>query len=210
MAPAINFIAGGGSFPINNLSGSGLGFYGPAGFGTSVAVGQYQGTTFITDATGSIQGPEVNNVTYLNIASGILNQQTSGIPLRFIPNYQATLNIRFVNDSACKTTNAYIMIYDRTNVNNPASGVTTQAAQIIHPNPVQSPGGSGDQNWWKFNYAATGLQMPLVASPGTSGLSPNGANTTDVQHDWYVILSASPDTIGSKTQYGLYASTEYL
>jgi hypothetical protein len=52
--------------------------------------------------------------------------------------------------------------------------------------------------------------MPLIASPGTSGLSPSGADTVDVQHDWYVAISGSPDSIGSKTQYGLYVSLEYL
>jgi hypothetical protein len=210
MAPNINFLAGGGGFPINNLGGSGLGFYGQAQFGASVNVAVYQQRTFITDATGSIQGPEVNNVTYLNAGSGILGQAGSGIALQAIPNWQATLNLRFNNDTPCKTQNARIMIFDRTNINNPASGVTTKAAQIIHPNPVQGPGGSGDTSWWTFNTAATGLIMPLANSPGTSGFSPNGPGTTDTQHDWYIVMSASPDSIGSKSQYGLYAYLEYL
>jgi len=42
----IDFLAGGGSFQIANLSGSGLGFYG-GGFGYSVEVGSWQDTTFI-------------------------------------------------------------------------------------------------------------------------------------------------------------------
>jgi hypothetical protein len=58
MAPQIRFIAGGGSFPINDLSGSGLGFFAAANFGASIAVGQYNQRTFITDATGVQQGPE--------------------------------------------------------------------------------------------------------------------------------------------------------
>jgi hypothetical protein len=210
MAPQIRFISGGGSFPINDLSGSGLGFYGTAAFGASVAVGSWQQRTFITDATGAIQGPEVNNVQYLNPGSGILGQAGSGTPLQFIPNWQSTLNIRFTNDAACKTQNQYAMIFDRVNTTHAATGVTTKMAQIIHPNPNQGPGGSGDSAWWTFNTANAGLQMPLVSSSGTSGFSPNGPQTSDVQHDWYVTLSASPDTIGSKSQYGLYVSLEYL
>jgi hypothetical protein len=31
-----------------------------------------------------------------------------------------------------------------------------------------------------------------------------------MRHDWYVALSAEPNTIGSKTQYGLYFTLEYL
>jgi hypothetical protein len=210
MAPQIRFISGGGAFPINDLAGSGLGFYGAAGFGASVAVATYQGRTFITDATGALQGPEVNNVKFLNAGSGILGQAGSGIALRAIPNWQSTLNIRFTNDTAVRTQNGQFLIYDRTNINNPASGVTTKCAQIIHPNNVQGPGGSGDTTWWTFNAAATGLVMPLVNSPGTSGFSPNGIQTQDAQHDWYVAISASPDSVGSKNQYAGFAYTEYL
>ena len=73
----IDFLAGGGSFQIANLSGSGLGFYG-GGFGYSVEVGSWQDTTFITNSVGTLQGPQVNNVKYLNIGSGIVNSAKIG------------------------------------------------------------------------------------------------------------------------------------
>lgn len=210
MAPTIGFISGGGSFPINDLAGSGLGFYGSLAFGASVAVGSYQDRTFITDANGVIQGPEVNNVKFLNAASGILNQASSGVPLTFIPNWQATLNIRFTNDTHVKTQNVNVVIFDRSVVTHPASGVTTKVAEIVHPYPTQGPGGSGATSWTTFTTAGTGAALALTSSPGLSGLRPNGPNTTGIQHDWYLAISGSPDTIGSKTQYGLYVSLEYL
>ncbi len=49
-----------------------------------------------------------------------------------------------------------------------------------------------------------------VAKQTLSQLALPGANTTDVQHDRYVTLSAAPDRIGSQTPYGLYVSLEYL
>jgi hypothetical protein len=52
--------------------------------------------------------------------------------------------------------------------------------------------------------------MNLISSPGMSGLRPSGADTVSTQHDWYVGISAMPDSVGSKTQYGLYTSLEYL
>jgi hypothetical protein len=208
MAPTINFIGGGGALPINNLSGSGVGFYGSAAFAASVAVGSYQGRSFITDSTGAVQGPEINNVQFLNSGSGILGQSGSGILLRQIPNYLATLNIQFTNDTAVRTQNAELRIFDRSNINNPASGVTTKVAQIIHPDTVQNNNGSGDGTWW--TPGGSGVKVPLAASPGTSGLSPNGPSTVDSRHDWYVAMSASPDSIGSKTLYGLYIYLEYL
>lgn len=203
----ISFIAGVG-FTINDLAGSGLGFYGDAGFSASVQVGAYQGRTFITDATGTNQGPETDNIKWTHAASGILGQAGLGIPLINIPNYLATLNIRFTHTSPVKTQNCSLKIFDRFSQNNPASGVTTKTCQIIHTNNTQDASGSGDATW---NIpAGTGVIQNLVGSPGASGYSINGTNTVDMQHDWYVGISASPDSIGSKSQYGLFFSTEYL
>lgn len=203
----ISFLAG-EDFTIQNTNGSGLGFYASGGFGYPVAVGEYQGRTFITSAAGTSQGPEVDNVKYLNEASGILGQTGSGIALTAIPNYQATLNIRFTHSSAVQVQNAELRIYDRSNVNNDPSGVLCQVAEIIHPDIVQDNNGSGDTSW--INAHGSGVTVDLVDGPGVSGLSPNGASTSETDHDWYVSLSASPSTIGSKTQFGLYISLEYL
>ena len=203
----IQFLAG-ENFVINDLSGSGLGFYGDGGFGASVQVGNYQGRTYITNGAGTTQGAEVDNIKYANTASGIIGQAGSGIALRCIPNYQATLGIRFTHDSSVKVQNAELRIYDRSNVDNGASGVTTKVAEIIHPDITQDNNGSGDTTW--LTPAGSAVTVELVDSPGRSGLSPNGPDTQDTQHDWYAALSASPDSIGSKTLYGLYVSLEYL
>lgn len=203
----IDFYSG-EDFTINDLSGSGLGFYGDSGFGASVAVGAYQGRTFITNGNGTTQGPEVDNVKFLNSASGILGQTGSGIALTAIPNYQATLNIRFTHTSDVQTQNGEVRIFDRSNIANPASGVTTKVAEIIHPDPVQNNNGSGDVSW--ITPAGSSIVVDIIDSPGISGLRPSGPNTTDDRHDWYLAISASPDSIGSKTQYGLYVELEFL
>lgn len=203
---SIQWYAGDG-FNINNLSGSGLGFYG-SNFGDSVDVGSYQDSCFITNSAGTSLGPQIDNIKWLNIGSGTVNGTTSGIPLTAIPNYLATLNIRFNHSVAVKTQNAKLYCYDRSDIANPQSGVTFKAAQLIHPSITQTNNGSGDSTW--LSLAGTGVYMSLVASPGTSGLRPNGANTSDTNHDWYTALSCSPDSVGSKTQFGLYFSVEYL
>lgn len=209
MSAEISFLAG--ETQIQDLSGSGLGFYGDAGFGASVLVGAWQGHTYITDSAGVNLGPEAANVKYLNAQSGILGQTGSGIALTAIPNDQATLNIRFTNSSPVQATNVQLYIYDRTNPNNPASGVTTMVAEIIHPGNTQANTGSGDSSW--IEPGGSGVVVSLSPSPGTSGqYAGNGSNSLwdDTQHDWYVAISASPDSIGSKTLYGLYVSLEYL
>ena len=196
----------GEEFLINNLSGSGLGFYG-GGFGYSVAVGEYQDTTFITNSTGTAEGPQVDNIKYLNTASGIVNSAGSGIALTAIPNYLSTLNIRFTHGSAITTQNAKFRVYDRSSINNSPSGVTCKVAELIHPDTTQTNNGSGDATW--TTVFGSGSIMDLTASPGVSGVSENGPSTQATQHDWYLALSASPDSIGSKLFAG-YVELEYL
>lgn len=211
MSAQITFLSGNGIGNIQALSGSGLGFYGSAGFGASVQVGSWQGRTFITDGTGSNQGPEVGNTQYLNSGSGILGQTGSGVALRCFPNWQCPLNIRFTYDTPVQAIDAQVQIYDRYSPNNPASGVTTAVAQVIHPDITQGNLGSGDTTWWFPG--GSGVVVPLCPSPGTSGqYAGNGSNSTrpDTEHDWYLAISASPNSIGSKSQYGLYVTTEYL
>jgi hypothetical protein len=193
-------------------AGSGLGFYGSSGFGASVAVGAYQGSTFVTDGTGATQGPQAQNVTYLNTGSGTL-AGGSGVGLKAIPNYQSTVNMRFTHTTAVKAQTVRVRGYDRSGINNNPSGVTFKAAEIIHPASVQGPTGSGDDTW--VTPAGSGTILSLANSPGASGLwAGDGVGTVSTRkatrHDWYMALSASPDTIGSKTQFGLYASLEYL
>lgn len=200
----ISFYAGDAS--LENIQSSGIGFYGSSGFGSSVAVGQYQDDTYITDSNGSINGGKAKNVKYFNSASGYANS-VSARHLRTIANGLATLNVRFTHTTGVKTQNVKLRIYDRSNIANNASGVTTRVAELIHPDNNENLVGSGSNNWETPN--GTGF-MTLASSPGMSGLSPSGSDTIDARHDWYLAVSASPDSIGSKTQYALWVELEYL
>ena len=198
------FNAGEG-FNINNLSGSGLAFMGSS-FGQSVNVNSYQDTTWITNSAGTAQGPQVDNVKWTHASSGSINGAAS-VLLTQIPNYLSTLNIRFNHSSAIKTQNVKLRIFDRSNINNNPSGVTCKVAEVVHPDTAQTNNGSGNSTWTTVYGSA--VVLTLTSSPGQSGYRPNGSNTQDMNHDWYTILSASPDSIGSKT-FGLYVEAEYL
>ena len=202
----ISFFADGLSV---NLNGSGLGFFGGAGFGNSVEVGTWQGTTYITDANGSLDGGAVTNTKYAHPSSGI-NSTIGTDPelLTNIPNRLATLNIRFTHDTAVKLQNTKLRIFDRSNINNPASGVVTKVAQIIHPYIDVGATGSGDATWSTPGGSAD--IMTLSGSPGASGWKLTSSSWTDTQHDFYACISGSPSSIGAKTLYGLYVETEYL
>jgi hypothetical protein len=194
----------------NDIGSSGVGFFGNAGFGSSVSVGAYQDSTYITNSNGTIAGALLNNIKYSHPSSGIVNGigSPSGLNLQAITNSQASLNVRFSHTSAVATQNVKLRIYDRANINNAASGVTTKVAEIIHPTTTNALDGSGSSSWQ--TPAGSGTVMNLVSSPGMSGLRPNGSGTIADRHDWYLALSASPDSIGSKTQYAMWVELEYL
>jgi len=208
---AIDFFSHG--IVVENLSGSGLGFYGTS-FGSSVQVGAYQNSTFITDGNGTEEGPQVDNLEWVHPDSGSING-LGAITLRSIPNMHATLNPRFTHGSAVQVQNVKARIYDRTNIDNPATGVTTQVAELIHIDNDNDDNGSGDLTWIEITpiNGGNGTIVDLANSPGEEGLfAGNGEVSTraDTQHDWYIALSASPDSIGSKTLYGFYIELEFL
>lgn len=194
--------------------GSGLGFYG-ASFGNSVRVGEYNQTTYITNGAGTAQGSLGNNIKYFNMGSGYVNSVTNPTGLQYITNNLATLNIRFTHDTAVQVQNVTVKIYDRVNENSPASGVTTYLAEAVNISTSMATKGSGDTSWRVFSgvATATGVSLTLSNSPGPSGYYAGGNKTSvysAVRHDWHILGTATPDSVGSKTQYGLLVTLEYL
>jgi len=213
MAAAIDFYGVSGA-TLTDLSTSGLGFYGST-FGSSVQVGQYQDSTFITNSNGSVNGGDNNSCKYQGNVSGVaVNggavEHVSGLSIT-----SASLNVRFTYDSAVKVQNADFRIFDRSSKDNDPSGVTAQIAQLVNGGSGVDPTTHAAQAWsaaedgW-LNLAGSGTIMSLLASPGSGGLSPSGSSTEDTRHDWYICMSASPDSIGSKTLFGAYCECEYL
>lgn len=49
-----------------------------------------------------------------------------------------------------------------------------------------------------------------VKSSDASAYATQGGTGVDMRHTWFIAMSASPLSIGSKTDYGLYVSLEYL
>jgi len=303
---------------VETFSGSGLGFFGLTA-GSSVQIGAYQDTTFVSNGDGSVTKDASSNVKFVadTFPSGCCQVRSFGntygtTGLSGVPSFESSLGIRFGHTTAVKTQNVQLRIYDRTNVNYPASGVNTKVAEIVNygggnPGSQGAAGngssvhGSGDAFWWGEPWPAqlvtqnywtnslgikfyngtdgdsvingderlgnvtdddecvggTGLIVPLLDSPGSGGYGLHdktgstgmiwpkwsqyindtakqelyageakfafGDGSTDnnrllnqggtgyhTHHTWAVALSASPLNIGSKEQYGLYVSLEYL
>ena len=210
MAAELKFYAG--SALATDITGSGLGFFGAGGFGTSVQVGQYQDTSFITNGAGSENGGTSTNAKYLGNTSGVsINSATADI-LANLALASGSLKTSFTFDSAVKTQNCKLRIYDRVSKDNDPSGVTCQVAQLCNGgsgvNQTTGAAQAGHNGWLALH--GSGLIMTLLSGPGESGLSPSGTLTEDDRHDWYVCLSSSPTSIGSKSAFGCWVELEYL
>lgn len=227
---------------IEHTGGSGLGFFG-AGFGISVPVGQKQDTTFITNGDGTDNAGRIQNTKYLTDTTTSFNGGGS-IANNTMPNRYAPLNIRFTHDEAVRVQNCKLRIFNRSNIDQPAVGVSTYVYEVRHPYPLAASTdtvysttsrGVSNHEWQSYEALVTPTDMDFVSSPGPSGLntvsndavvttypdgtgvgdhlvwlSNSGALLRETRHDWYVALSAEPESIGSKTEYGLYFTLEYL
>ena len=311
-----------GTPALDTLSGSGLAFYGTTA-GSSVQIGASQDITRVANSDGSTFSDETNNIKYRSsvypsgqCTIGGSYGTAQNIGLSGIKTFQGTLGIEFGHTSAVKVQNCQLRVYDRSNVDHPASGVNTKVAEIINHNGAtfNSQGstgttsnavGSGDAFWWGEPWPAafatqgfftnsssvvfyngrdsdartngdarlataavagsydtvggTGIIVPLSDSPGSGqkqlqatevvsatgmvwpkwtqyvkstsnqstlfgnakyefgdgSLGTNehktfGGTGIDTHHTWSVAISASPLSIGSKEDFGLYVSMEYL
>tara|TARA_Y100001973_G_C5193868_1_gene332837 strand:- start:1102 stop:2073 length:972 start_codon:yes stop_codon:yes gene_type:complete len=155
-----------GTPAIDTLSGSGLAFYG-ATAGSSVQIGAYQSVTTVANSDGSVQADATNNLKYRSAVfpsgqcalGGAFAGTETNIGLSGVKTMHGTLGIEFGHSAAVKVQNCQLRIYDRSNVNNPASGVNTKVAEIVNHNGstfnnqgstsvTSAAVGSGDALWW--------------------------------------------------------------
>ena len=206
-----------GTATVANIGGSGLAFYGPSA-GSSVQIGAYQGMTRVASADGSAYTDETNNIKYLadTFPSGQTNIGGSfgtavNIGLSGVKTFQSTLGIEFGHTAAVTIQNAQLRIYDRDNINNPASGVNTKVAEVINHNGVSfsSQGslgvtsnavGSGDALWWGEPWPAelVGTNNYFINSNGVvflNGLD-TGTNTNGDVRLSTAAIAGSYDSVG--------------
>jgi hypothetical protein len=234
-----------GNVLIPHSAGSGLGFYG-SNFGVAVPVNSQQTSTFVTNADGTNSGVRLNNTAkYLtgneSTSGEVYLNNTSVLNLAHLPNHLCPLNIRFTHDEeSVAVQNCKLRIFDRNNIDNPASGVTTWVFEARHPSFVEDQRTlalrsddflAGQFYWKEFDSPPPGstpatVELLFTSSPGVSGTNTSTQDTSDSgvfgwrtrggpahrsnRHDWYVALSSEPESIGSKQNYGLYFTVEYL
>jgi len=188
-----------------------VGFFGDD-FGSSINIGDFNNRTFVTDSSGILLGFEANNNKRVSDSIVIHGQSGSGMNLLQLPNRLATINIRFENDIAVRTLTARLYIFDGSftggepNFTIAPPGLTAYCAEIRHEEDEQTLTGLGDPVWEEIGGPTF---LPMVSSPGTSGLRPFGSFTEDTRHDWYAAISVTPTSLGDRL-FGLYFETEFL
>lgn len=199
----INFYSSG--FDISEHGGY-LGFFGLGGKYETLSNGEYNGSTYITNEDGSVIGPQVNNIYYVNSGSG--NSDCNILPLKSIPNVQASLQIRFTNDDDVRVYNPKLYAYDGVDLTVDPFGTTVYAAELIHTNMAEIDTGEGSDEWEEID---ADTPINLHRSPGVGGIyAQSNTNLAASQHDWYVALSVLVSEIGSSTRTGLYFYMEYI
>lgn len=188
-------------------TGEALGFFGYAGFGDPLSLGEFNGRTFITNIAGSIPKEECDNCLRTSSSGVIVGQVGSGINLINLPNYLTTINIRFTHPQSVLVQNVSLIAFDGVDADNAPTGIDVYGAETIHTSRLQTDTGIGDTSWTKMQ--GSGVSINLVDSPGTSGLSPLGPATTDIRHDWYCALSVTPTIPGDKS-FSFRVDLEYI
>lgn len=225
---------------IHSSAGSGLGFFGggfgisvPVNqYQDSTYVTNANGTAsgikcsnikYATDSTGYVQGEAVatglSGIPNIAAPLNIRFEHTEGVRVQ-----NCKLRIFDRQDISKHASGVVTQVYEIRHPH-PVLGV----AFASNKGPLKLRGVTNDHEWTQFSQGFSMTDMILTPGPGPSGLntssddilatgdgthfnyiSKSGESCRATRHDWYVALSASPGSIGSKTDFGLYFTLEYL
>lgn len=156
---------------------------GSGGFDSKITVGQYNQSTHVKTAANanksSGNSPRNNRFTS---STQVSIDGAAAVNLNTASNANCALRINFSDAASVAITGAVFYAYDGTTPATAPVGITFKAAE------------QGDASWTD----AEGSGSPVTLNDKT-------ANTS---HDFYVLLSGSPDSVGLKS-YGLRCELTY-
>lgn len=165
-------------------------FAGSGGFDTAITVGEYNDTTHVESSVGAndSSGNTPNNNKFISAAGGTGGDSQADWgggteDLDQITNGEAALHINFAHSPAVAITNHIFYAYDGSTPTNGPTDVTFQCAEV------------GDTNFTN-------------AEGSGSALSINDSSSA-TSHDFYIVVSASPDSVGEKTAFTLRDELTY-
>lgn len=165
-------------------------FAGAGGFDSKITVGEYNDTTHVKSSGGAndSSGNTPNNVKFISQSGGTGSDSQADWgdgteDLDQILDAECTLHINFSDASSVTTESAIFYAYDGSTTTTAPTGITFVAAE------------GGDANW-------TGAE----GSGSALALDDQGAATS---HDFYIAVSASPDSVGLKDSFTLRCELTY-
>lgn len=165
-------------------------FAGAGGFDSKVTVGAYNDTTHVKSSVGAndSSGNTPNNNKFISQAGGTGGDSQADWgdgteDLDQITNAEAALKINFSHGSSVITEDATFYAYDGSTPATAPTGVTFVAAEV------------GDANFTGAEGSGSALALD--------------DNTTSTSHDFYIVVSASPDSVGLKDAFALRIELTY-
>ncbi len=161
-----------------------------ATFGSAITVGSYNDTTHVESSVGAndSSGNTPKNSKFISQSGGTggdsqVNIGGGTVDLDTISTANSPLKINFSHGVSVTTTGAIFYAYDGTTPATAPTDITFVAAE------------QGDANWTAAEGSAAGVTIT--------------DDTTATSHDYYLLLSASPDTVGLKTAFKLRIELTY-
>lgn len=159
-------------------------------FDGPVTVGEYNDSTHVKSSGGADDSSAntPNNVKFISATGGTGGDSQADWgdgteDLDQMLTSEATLKINFSHGSSVTTSSAIFYAYDGTTTTAVPTGVTFYAAE------------QGDANWTNAEGSAAALSL--------------NDNTTATSHDFYVAVSASPESVGLKSAFKLRIELTY-
>jgi len=193
--------------PGNTSGANHIGFFGtggPQGNPFAVIIDRYQDKTFITNTSGTNLGVtpwglrasgQLNNAKY--VSTNTVNMNGFGtVALTTVPRASGTMLIRFVPSGSLSVRTQFT--YLRAVALNASSGIN-DTETVVTGLKVFGFVPEEDGSWTQM--AGTGASANFLAFDDRA---------TATIHDFFVCLSASPEQVGQRNNFGFYMIIEYL
>jgi hypothetical protein len=161
-----------------------------AAFDSAITVGSYNDTTHVESSVGAddSSGNTPNNVKFISATGGTSGDSQADWgdgteDLDAMTTAEATLKITFADEASVTTTSCIFYAYDGSTTTAVPTGVTFYAAE------------QGDANW--TNAEGSGAALTIAD------------DTASTSHDYYIAVSASPESVGEKTAFALRIELTY-
>lgn len=171
-----------------------IGFFGE-NFGESVPLDNYQDTTVVTNSSGTVNSGALANVKFINTTQGDWGSGTQD--LTSLSSSDATIHIRLTSGSAFRLQAVNLYAYSGSFVVGPAGSGSISADAPPNANIMGYEVDGANASWTYMS----GSAAPLALTPHISSATQN--------HDYYVVISASPTTTGVNTVISLALYTEW-